>query len=790
MTTSFSVPVPSSPQSSGSGSGQGGGLGQRRSSASAIIISAPSSSSTTTSPNLTAAAPAVTSGPIISAPLPLHPSAALSSLNSSSSSAHHPASFSAHLLHKPGVILTSIRSTLHIVDSLRHYFKHHAALQQTIARQLHDHTSAEYGRVHGGSGSGVLSALLSFYDKMNAVGQAHALLGQDVTERCCVPLSRCAELGKSMVEVSEKEWKKMQQAMEQTTHAMHKDKEAARAAVASLQKEREKEREAARMDAGDPANHSSAASTSQLSSLKSAFSQLQRRVVTGGPAASAADGSGRHQLALDTARRKALRMCEAYAKALDASNSLQQRVWKQTLPALIKDLQAQQEMNLTTITNALHTFHQLSDAFHSRTAALNADVSHTLATVSVEADIRLFVEQTVDEFGLPVLPPPLTYDLPVTPASLRKEEQERLMETHSLIASTSGTATTTASSTLFKNTLEGCLRHDRLSSPPSGPLFGVVSRAGVLDVPMVVPCLIVAIVHQGGLDSEGIFRLSASSDTVAATRARLEAHDYSVLEALDSPHTPAALLKGFLRDLTEPLIPTPLYDRCIDMGRGLMVGERGDDKRAELSDLLASVPLLHRRVLFHLLSFLAVVSSPAHASFNRMTKANLSIVFAPSLLRSTNPDPVLMLAESKFATQFALFVMEKFEEGGGKEEGGDWKDEWEWSGREEAGCGGYPWVEQDRGAGGRRSEGEGGEVERGKEEGVGLGKEEEKGEKEAVDDDGGAGLGPAAGVEATSDAVGGELPSGWQVVVDDKSGLPFYRHRLTNEVTWVKPVAY
>ena len=36
---------------------------------------------------------------------------------------------------------------------------------------------------------------------------------------------------------------------------------------------------------------------------------------------------------------------------------------------------------------------------------------------------------------------------------------------------------------------------------------------------------------------------------------RLDGHDYHALESIDSPHTAAALLKSFLRDLADPLIP-------------------------------------------------------------------------------------------------------------------------------------------------------------------------------------------------------------------------------------------
>lgn len=572
------------------------------------------------------------------------------------------------------------------------------------------------------TGSGVTSAMLDFYQKMNGAGQAYGVLGQEVSERCCVVLGRCVENGRNMVEVSEKEMKKLNQQMDQAHYTVQKEKETAKQALQALSREREKDTTTPTTQPHDPSPPSS-----QLSSLKSAFSQLQRRV-THEPNRSSA---------LDQARRKAIRCCEAYQKAVDQANATQQRTWKVALPALIKDLQAQQEMNLTTITNCLTVFGELNGGMQEKVKGLNDELMQTLTGVSVESDIRQFVAQAVDEFGLPVQPDVVKYELPVTAASLKKEEES------------GGTATPTTSSTLFKNSLDGCMKHDRLSTPLTTEPFSLLTPP--LDVPLIIPYLILSIIQHGGLDSEGIFRLSASADTVTSIRQRLEAYDWTALESIDSPHTSAALLKAFLRDLTEPVIPFTLYDRCIELGKGLMVGEKGEEQRGELKDIIQSIPTLNRRVLFHILSFLSVVSSAVHSSTNRMTRTNLSIVFAPSVLRGATVDPVLMLAETKFATPFLCWMMEGFEER--KEE---WMEEWEWSGREEAGCRGYGWCE-------RRGDGE---------RGV---KEEEEEEKEK----GGAVL---------SSAAGGHLPAGWECQMDATTGLPYYFHTETHEVTWVKPV--
>ena len=162
--------------------------------------------------------------------------------------------------------------------------------------------------------------------------------------------------------------------------------------------------------------------------------------------------------------------------------------------------------------------------------------------------------------------------------------------------------------------------------------------------------------------------------------------------------------------------------------------------------------------LFHLLALLCVIgNSPVHSGNTRMTPQNLSIVFAPSVLRAAHSDAVLLLAESKFACQFVYLLLDGWED----ERAGMWKEEWEWSERAEAGCQGYEWWTGDRTAAATTPS-----------------SNDEVLEERKVE----------VGENGASGAV--ESSAGWQSSVDNTTGLTYYFHAQTKEVTWVKPAGY
>ena len=681
-------------------------------------------------------------------------------------------SFADSLSHKPAVITAEIHSTLATVRSLSTYYHKLATAYKDTATAIHRLSSTEYGRVSGSASSGgstVVSAVMGLFDRMNGVGQLYGNLEADVRERCVEPLKRCYENGNNMVRESEMEFKKSLTAVEQANAGLLKEKENARQALAAHSREKEKVEESATTSTGDATVSSLLAQANnnavQLSSsLFSAFKQVQRHLTTSSTATADPSPSPavlRHP-SVDAARKKAIRCCETYQRSVDALNTARQRSTKEVLPRVLKDMQAQQELTLTTITATVATFVELTDAFAHRLTATAGELRNMLGAVSVDSDVRQFIVSSVDQHGQATAAEVAKYELSVTAKDLMREDSDLSHGSPVLSKADSGSGSTG----LFKTTLDGCMRHDRSTQPLTSAPFSAIPANLRLDVPLIVPYLILLLIHHDGLDAEGIFRLSASADEVANVRHRLDNHDYHALESIDSPHTAAALLKSFLRDLADPLVPASLYDRCIELGRSHMLNDRPlAVRRSELTDLMAAVPTLNRRVLFHLLALLGVIGHTAvHSERSRMTPQNLSIVFAPSVLRAAHSDAVLLLAESKFACQFVYMLLDGWEE----ERDGMWKEEWEWSERPEAGCQGYEWWTGDRTAAAAAAVNHSNEVQ-----------EERKAEAE----ENGAGSAPVSSAAAAA----GSLPAGWQSSVDSSTGLTYYFHTQSNEVTWVKP---
>lgn len=138
-----------------------------------------------------------------------------------------------------------------------------------------------------------------------------------------------------------------------------------------------------------------------------------------------------------------------------------------------------------------------------------------------------------------------------------------------------------------------------------------------------------------GLQTEGIFRVSADVDEVARLKSQMDRWEMTP-EPSDA-HVPANLLKLWLRELYEPLIPDSLYPEC--------VAEPMTSRRA--CDLVLRLPSLHRLVLCYLIRFLQTFNRPDVVQHTKMDASNLAMVFAPNCLRCTATDPRTMFDNAR-----------------------------------------------------------------------------------------------------------------------------------------------
>ncbi|XP_076581305.1 rho GTPase-activating protein 36 isoform X1 [Chaetodon auriga] len=144
-------------------------------------------------------------------------------------------------------------------------------------------------------------------------------------------------------------------------------------------------------------------------------------------------------------------------------------------------------------------------------------------------------------------------------------------------------------------------------------------------------------IESHGLQTVGIFRVGSSKKRVRQLREDFDVGVDVQLDEEHSVHDVAALLKEFLRDMPDPLLPRELYPAFLHAN--LL---RGADQLQYLQHLLYLLPPCNCDTLLRLLSLLHTVQSFAQDSIgtndeeipgNKMTAANLAVIFGPNLLQ-------------------------------------------------------------------------------------------------------------------------------------------------------------
>ncbi|XP_043245399.1 rho GTPase-activating protein 4-like isoform X1 [Amphibalanus amphitrite] len=194
-------------------------------------------------------------------------------------------------------------------------------------------------------------------------------------------------------------------------------------------------------------------------------------------------------------------------------------------------------------------------------------------------------------------------------------------------------------------------RRPRLGRPPTdgqprlfgGSLEEYVELSGQ-EIPLIVRSC-VRVINLYGLHHQGIFRVSGSQVEINSFRDSFERGEDPLADVSDASdiNSAAGVLKLYLRELREPIFPTPYFDQFMEIAQLSDPEERTARLREVISTLPHSVQLV-MRYLFAFLSHLSEFSDE-----NMMEPYNLAICFGPTLL----PIP-----ESKDQVQYQNLVNE------------------------------------------------------------------------------------------------------------------------------------
>ncbi|XP_066303592.1 rho GTPase-activating protein 24-like [Branchiostoma lanceolatum] len=197
--------------------------------------------------------------------------------------------------------------------------------------------------------------------------------------------------------------------------------------------------------------------------------------------------------------------------------------------------------------------------------------------------------------------------------------------------------------------MEGWIRAIRrvIYAPYGGGIFGqsleetmrYERRYGNRSVPVIIEQT-TAYIRRHGMAQEGLFRLPGSLTVVKELQDvydRGERPDFEDLQAdVDSV---ASLLKLFLRELPEPVVPFAQYESFLQAARLLKASEAEGVSR--VAHLLKQLPDDNFNLLKFLCRFLFEVQ--LQAQLNRMTAENLATVFGPNIARSLSESPLTVM---------------------------------------------------------------------------------------------------------------------------------------------------
>ncbi|NXB95325.1 RHG24 protein, partial [Vidua chalybeata] len=202
-------------------------------------------------------------------------------------------------------------------------------------------------------------------------------------------------------------------------------------------------------------------------------------------------------------------------------------------------------------------------------------------------------------------------------------------------------------------------------APFGGGIFGqkledtvrYEKRYGNRLAPMLVEQC-VDFIRQRGLKEEGLFRLPGQANLVKELQDAFDCGEKPAFDSNTDVHTVASLLKLYLRELPEPVVPYAKYEDFLSCAK--MLSKEEETGLKELVKQVKSLPAVNYNLLKYICRFLDEVQS--YSGVNKMSVQNLATVFGPNILRPKVEDPLTIMEGTVVVQQLMSVMISKHEE--------------------------------------------------------------------------------------------------------------------------------
>ncbi|XP_021499140.1 rho GTPase-activating protein 22 isoform X3 [Meriones unguiculatus] len=196
---------------------------------------------------------------------------------------------------------------------------------------------------------------------------------------------------------------------------------------------------------------------------------------------------------------------------------------------------------------------------------------------------------------------------------------------------------------IFGQRLEDTVHHERKYGPRLAPL-------------LVEQC--VDFIRERGLSEEGLFRMPGQANLVRDLQDSFDCGEKPLFDSTTDVHTVASLLKLYLRELPEPVIPFARYEDFLSCAQ-LLTKDEGEGT-LELAKQVSNLPQANYNLLRYICKFLDEVQ--AHSDVNKMSVQNLATVFGPNILRPQIEDPVTIMEGTSLVQHLMTVLIRKHQQ--------------------------------------------------------------------------------------------------------------------------------
>ncbi|CAI9735547.1 GTPase-activating 24-like isoform X2 [Octopus vulgaris] len=202
--------------------------------------------------------------------------------------------------------------------------------------------------------------------------------------------------------------------------------------------------------------------------------------------------------------------------------------------------------------------------------------------------------------------------------------------------------------------------------PNGGAIFGQYLKETMLyehnnktkrKVPYIIEAC-VKFLEEHGLETEGVYRLAGRVVLIKELQESFDTGERIRLEDGEADvHTVASLLKLYLRELPDSIIPSEHFQRFMSIAYEAVDKHKNQDEEfiPRLTEAVNILESDNYNILQYLCKHLHKVSQ--YSDVNKMTLANLAMVFGPNVIRHEDENPEILRATADLNQKLALILI-------------------------------------------------------------------------------------------------------------------------------------